>query len=307
MPAEPADLAGPLPSSPPAPPSLEPSLSTDPDTGTDPDSGADVDADLSAEADTRADIDADIDAGAGADTPATPVVRARRPRTAVLLVGALLLGPVLGGGIGYAIQANRPPTPLPPLQLTVLPKYPSITLDAKAAADAAPKPLAIDGDLRKLLLTKPADAQDWDDYGYASGDGWETVGELARSHGNSAEQFRYLLGQGLRRTAIATWQKGTSKYRIQLMQYGPDSANGAISGVWRSDSDASTSFANGMEGGYGAPTTPHQYTDTTEQYYYGVAQARRGGVLMVIEVFSSAQVNADEVRDLAQRQWEQLA
>ncbi|MDH6112069.1 hypothetical protein P3T36_004954 [Kitasatospora sp. MAP12-15] len=252
------------------------------------------------------DTEPDTDTDPGTDTTPPPVVRARRPRTAVLLVGALLLGPLLGGGIGYAIQANRPPTPLPPLQLTVLPKYPSVTLDPKAAADAAPKPLAIDGDLRKLLLSKPADAQDWDD-GYVSGDGWETVGELARSHGSAAEQFRYLLAQGLRRTAIATWQRGATKYRIQLMQYGPDSAAGAISGVWRSDSDASLTFANGMEGGYGAPTTPQEYTDTTEQYYYGVAEARRGGVLMMIELFSPAQVNADEVRDLAQAQWERLA
>lgn len=241
------------------------------------------------------------------DTPPVAPARPRRRRTAVLLLGPLLLGPLLGGGVGYAIQAGRPPTPLPPLQLSTLPKYPTTTLDAKAAADALPKPLAIDGDLRKLLLTKPADAQDWDDYGYVSGDGWETVGEYTSSHGNTAEHFRTMLSQGIRRIAIATWQKGDTKYRIQLMQYGPDYAGSAISGVWPSGGDMPMRFANGMEGGYGAPSTPHQYVDTTVQYYYGAAQARRGGVLEMIDVFSPSQVNADEVKDLAQRQWERLA
>ncbi|MEY9949965.1 hypothetical protein [Kitasatospora sp. GAS1066B] len=84
----------------------------------------------------------------------------RRSRTALLLVGALLLGPLLGGGVGYAIQAQRPPTPLPPIQPVTLPSYPAVHLDPQASAAIAPKPLAIDGDLRPLLVPRPAGAQD---------------------------------------------------------------------------------------------------------------------------------------------------
>ncbi|MDH6137400.1 hypothetical protein P3T37_006832 [Kitasatospora sp. MAA4] len=241
------------------------------------------------------------------DTAPAPTTRGRRPRTALLLVGALLLGPVIGGGVGYAVQAGRPPTPLPPLQLTVLPHYPSTVLDDRAAADAAPKPLAIDGDLRKLLIGKPADAQDWDDFGFADGDGWESAANLARSMGNSAQRFHLILAEGFRRTAATSWQKGDVKYLVQLTQYDADHAATAITDVAGRGVTVPRPFANGMEGGYGADDTPLTYSDTTEQYYYALARARRGNVLISVEEFSSTKLGPDEVKDLAQRQWEQLA
>ncbi len=232
----------------------------------------------------------------------------RRPRTAVLLVGALLLGPLLGGGVGYAIQAGRPPTPLPPLQLSVSLKYPAGVLDPKAAAAAAPQPLSIDGDLRKLLLTKPDDAKDWNNFGYESGDGWESVGDMARSSGRSANAFKNLLQDGVRRTALAAWQKGDVKYRISLVQYFSDSSQNAIDETALGQgSKGFQTFGGGMEGGYGAPTDVRTYAETNETFYYGYANTRRGDVMVSIEVFAPSQVNADEVKDLAKRQWERLA
>ncbi|WP_441251045.1 hypothetical protein [Kitasatospora sp. McL0602] len=229
-----------------------------------------------------------------------------RRRTARLLVAALLLGPVLGAGVGYTVQATRRPTPLPPLQVS-MPTYPDSVLDAKAAAEAAPKPLGIDGDLRKLLIAKPADAGSWDNYGRGDMSGWISPGEKAMTYGKADREFTSLLADGFRRDAIVAWEKNDVKYRIELIQYASDHTADAISSV-NALSEADAHPLDGTSTGYyTAPATQMTYAESTEQYYYGRAVARRGDVVMRISLFSPGQVNADELQDLAKRQWERLA
>ncbi|GAA0679914.1 hypothetical protein GCM10010193_36960 [Kitasatospora atroaurantiaca] len=228
----------------------------------------------------------------------------RRPRTALLLVGALLLGPLVGAATGYAIQAGRPPTALPSLKVDP-PKYPATVLDPKVVADAAPKPLNIDGDLRKLLISKPGDATDWDNYGRGDGSGWLSIGEKALSYGGSDKMFKNFLSAGFRRDAIVSWSKGETHYRVELIQYDSDHASSAVSASVNSTGDPKP-LDGTASGFYSTPSQQWTYDETTEKYYYGLAMARRGDVVMRISVYSPSQVNADELKDIAKRQWERL-
>ncbi|GAA2133982.1 hypothetical protein GCM10009760_10750 [Kitasatospora kazusensis] len=243
---------------------------------------------------------------AGPVDPVDPVGPAvpRRPRTVRLLVAAVLLGPLLGGGVGYAIQAGRAQTPLPSLRVSA-PKYTATVLDGKGSVDAGPQPLSIDGDLRKLLISKPVDADDMnDDFGDASG--WASAGDVAMTYSSADTRFRQMLRNGFRRDAIVAWKKNDTIYRVELVQYDAAHVSTAISSVPGTPSTTAHPLPGTVNGVYDAPTTPNTYSDTHEQYYSGRAVARRGDVLMWITVHSPNQVNADDVKDIAERQWERL-
>ncbi|OKI22682.1 hypothetical protein [Streptomyces sp. CB03911] len=230
--------------------------------------------------------------------------RERKPRPVLLLTSALVLGLLLGGGVGYGIQAGRPPTPLPPLQVA-LPSYPAAVLDAAAAAEAAPKPLAIDGDLRKLVLERPGGTDAWGDNPDVPS--WITVGELAERTGNAKRTFADFNRDGFRRAAGVDWKQGETRYRVTLLQYGPDDADRALAEARGMHGAAATKFADGVNGGYQVESEPENWAESTEKYYYGSAVARRGTVVMEIEVFAPQPVDAAALKDLAKKQWERLA
>ncbi|WP_405012202.1 hypothetical protein [Kitasatospora sp. NBC_01539] len=237
------------------------------------------------------------------DSVQAPAVR--KPRTARLLVAALLLGPLLGGGIGYAVQAARPATPLPPLGVGPL-HYPAEPLDAAAGAAAQGKPINIDGDLRKLLVDRPADAKALDLDG---GTGWLTAGERAALFGDSEKEFKNLLRNHFRRDAVLDYQRGDLEYRIELMQFGEDDSSSA-SVEWsldaRSDNDAGGTIDGTSRGVYVTYKQPQHYNESTQQYYSARASAIRGNVLMQIKIFSPKPFDANEIKDLSKRQWERL-
>ncbi|MFJ6136983.1 hypothetical protein [Kitasatospora sp. NPDC092286] len=245
--------------------------------------------------------DAALPVGAALPADAVPPVRApRRPRPVLLLVSALLLGTVVGGAVGYAIQANRPPTPLPPIQVA-LPSYPAEAADPAAVAAEAPKALAIDGDLRKLLMTAPDGSTAWADY--PDRPSWITVGELAGHSGSSASLFKALNSKDFRRAVEVDWKKDDLKVRVTLIQYAADRAAEAKS---RAAGYHLTPFAEGANGGYQVDTQAEYWAETTEQFYYGSALAQRGTVVMDVEVFGTKPVNPDVVKDIAKQQWERL-
>ncbi|MGK4582249.1 hypothetical protein [Kitasatospora sp. HPMI-4] len=245
----------------------------------------------------------DTEPAAGPDTePAAGPKAGRRPRTVPLLVGALLLGPLLGAGVGYSIQAGRPATPLPSLHIAA-PEYPATPLDPAAAAEAAPKPLPIDGDLRKLLISKPDGADDWDNYGHGDGSGWLSVGSKAGSYGRADTEFRTLVHEGFRRDAMVAWTKGGNNYRVELIQFDADHADSAIS--WTAGESGST-LDGTLHGTYRARTEPNHFADSTSTYYYGSATARHGDVVMMVSIYSQSQVSTDELKDIAEQQWKRL-
>ncbi|MFF0413044.1 hypothetical protein ACFYUY_21705 [Kitasatospora sp. NPDC004745] len=239
----------------------------------------------------------DLAAPAPEQAPRAP----RRPRPVLLTVCGLVLGTLAGGGVGYAVQAQRPPTPLPPLQVA-RPSYPAVVVDPTAFAAEQPRPLAIDGDLLKLLMSAPQGSGPWGDY--PDKPSWVSVGELAERAGNSVREFKDLNSRGFRRAAEVDWKKDDVKYRVSLIQYAPENASEA---KLRASLSHLLSFADGANGGYKVEDQPSRWAETTDQYYYGVAVAQRGTVLMSVEVFGTKPVNPDVVKDLAKQQWERLA
>ncbi|MFJ1706717.1 hypothetical protein [Kitasatospora sp. NPDC088346] len=249
-----------------------------------------------------AETPAEAEAEAGTEAEAAPAPR--RIGTARLLIAAALLGPLLGAAGGYAIQAGRPPTPLPALQVGV-PHYPAATLDEQAAAAARPKPLPVDGDLRKLLISRPEGTEPWDNYGYGDDSGWMTIGEKALSYGGADREFRSLIREGFQRDAYLAWRKGETRYLVELIQYDAKSSQSAVALV--NEVTGGQPLDGGtINGSYTASDKQYTYSESTEKYYLGEAVARRGNVAMQITVYSPSQVNGDELKALAKLQWERL-
>ncbi|MEV7022238.1 hypothetical protein [Kitasatospora sp. NPDC093558] len=230
-----------------------------------------------------------------------PAPRApRRPRPVLLAVCGLVLGVLGGGGVGYAIQAQRPPTPLPPLQVA-RPSYPAVTVDPTAFAAEQPQPLAIDGDLRKLLVTAPEGSKPWGEN--PDKPSWISAADLADHTGDAVREFKDLNSRSFRRAVEVDWQKDDIKYRVALVQYAPEHASEAKA---RADLFRSQPFEKGANGGYKVFDKPSYWSDSKEPYYYGHAVAQRGTVVMEVEVFGANPVTSNTLEDLAKQQWERL-
>lgn len=169
------------------------------------------------------------------------------------------------------------------------------------AAAAAPTPLAIDGDLRKLLLTAPSGSTAWGDYPDIPS--WITAGELAEHAGKTADFFKRLNNRGFRRAVEVDWKQGDLKVRVSLIQFTADRAPEATSQVRGRTLEP---FAPEANGGYEVDSRASYWAETTEAFYGADAVAQRGTVLMEVKVFGTRPVSPEVVKDLAKRQWERL-
>ncbi|MEV7120168.1 hypothetical protein [Kitasatospora griseola] len=233
-----------------------------------------------------------------------PARRKRKLGVGAMLLIAVVAGPVIGGAIGYGIQAARPATPLPEL---VAPKltYSAERVDPKALAAAGPQPLNIDGDLRELLIKRPDGTKD---LFLGDGDGWMTADDQAETFGDSAEAFNNLLSSGFRRQAAVGWSVDDTQYRVNLMQYKPESAAGAISAMVPRTSGMDLSKIPGNDDSMiMVAKEATTYARSTEKYYWAEALARKGTVLMFVSVHSKNPVDRSQLEDIAKRQWERLA
>ncbi|MER7845720.1 hypothetical protein ABTZ03_17440 [Kitasatospora sp. NPDC096077] len=275
-PPPPAPPTPPVPSAPPVPPVPFAAVEQDPTAGPTPYQNPYADV---------------LSAGPEA-APRAP----RRPRPVLLSVCALVAGAVAGAGVGYGIQAQRPPTPLPPLQVA-LPAYPAAVVDPTAFAAGQPAPPAIEGDLTKLLVSAPAGSAGWGDY--PDKPSWMSIGELAERKSDAAYVFKNLARTGFRRAAEVDWMKDDIRWRVTLTQYTPDHIDKAEAAFGKP-------FADDANGGYWVESEPSHWSDTNEPYYYGKASAQRGTVLMTVEVFSPNPVDSGGLKSLAKQQWERL-
>ncbi|MEU0439498.1 MULTISPECIES: hypothetical protein [unclassified Streptomyces] len=232
----------------------------------------------------------------------------RRGRTALLIAGAAALGVIAGTCTGYLIQADRPPTPLPPLSQPVLGQ----------AKGPAPEPLSAaqdrkvkaDGDLRKLLLKKPAGARyvDW-----APGeDGWMDIAAYADTYDDPAGAFDELVADEYRRAAITLWEAGDQVVEIRLVQFRQEQHVTAAetvedSRLWARDEYEADSWPiPGTGNGTALTFTRPEKEPGYEPYYRASALACRGDIMMQIFVSDTKPISKKTIMDLSVRQLERL-
>jgi len=229
------------------------------------------------------------------ETPERP----RRGRTAALIGGAAALGVVAGVCTGYVVQAGRPPTELPPLSQPVVHQAKGEVEPLSAAQDRRVK---TDGDLRKLLLTRPRGARDTDLS--STGDGWMSLADYAETFDKQAPAFREQLGSEFRRIAVTGWRTGTCDVEIRLVQYHQVSESAASD--HEGDQEYWADRKPGTDGwpipgtGDGRVYVHHRLTKDGD--YEAEAVASRGDLLMEIWVTDAKPVPKKKIMDLAKRQ-----
>ncbi|MGW5677625.1 hypothetical protein ACWEV4_21495 [Streptomyces sp. NPDC003860] len=255
---------------------------------------------------------AEAEAAADGGSAEAPAVR-RRPRgaTAVLLAVASVVGLVGGTAVGYGVQADREPKPLPPLSQPGL-AYPAKPLPAgqrpTALTAAEDHRVKTEGDLRKLLLPKPAGAR-------SVGAEWLDDGEMdlrlyTRWFEDPQNILQSLTAQGMRRGAGARWTKGDRTWEVNLVQF-PDYERGA---AFVSDHVYYMPEFTGGDKGEPLPNTErgrtYIYKVQKKAGYKPLYQARalfqRGTIMADVQLNDSKPISRQEIRTLAQQQWERL-
>lgn len=237
----------------------------------------------------------------------------RRGRTTLLIAVAAVLGVLAGAGTGYKIQQDRPETPLPPLA------QPKLIQPPGAAAPAAPLTAAddhlvkTDGDLRKLLLERPAGAKDSD---LAEGeDGWMSLAEYASDFEEPDHVFRDMSTNDFRRAAVARWSSGShTETALHLLQFRDETHAYAVEMLEDQQEympldkyagNAGTAIPGDSDGHvwvYSKPETKEGY----EPVYVARGLARRGDIVMEVWVLSSEPISTATILDVSKRQLERL-
>ncbi|MFF2098200.1 hypothetical protein [Streptomyces sp. NPDC058202] len=240
---------------------------------------------------------------AAEDVPAEPRPRRRRGRTALLIATAAVLGLVAGTCTGFVIQADREPTRLAPLSQPVV---------AQAKGDG-PEPLSAahdhrvktDGDLRKLLLSRPKGTKTvpWTQ----EEDGWLGLAGYADSLAHADREFKSLIDAEFRRAAGVSWAVGrTDSTEIRLVQYRQEEGLSALtrSTGWGVDDTRSWALPGAADGMVYLfqPERKAGYLPV----YKAQATAWRGDIAMEIWIYDSKPIPKSKIMDLAKRQLERL-
>ncbi|MGW1068795.1 hypothetical protein ACWD4F_30285 [Streptomyces aureus] len=237
-----------------------------------------------------------------ADAPSEPRPR-RRARTTLIVATAAVLGLVAGTCAGFLVQAHRAPTRLPSLSQPVLTQ----------AKGPGPEPLSAaqdhrvktNGDLRKLLLTRPKGTKEpaW----APEEDGWLDIAGYADTLDHADREFRDLVAAEFRRAAGVSWAVGdTYDVQIRLVQYRQEenlSASLRANG-WMVD-DASSWPLEGADDGMVYLFKPERKAGYLP-FYKAQASASRGDIAMEIWIYDSKPIPKSKIMDLAERQLERL-
>ena len=248
---------------------------------------------------------------AAAETTAAEPKPRLRGRTAKIMVAAVALGILCGAGTGYAVQAARKPTPLPPLAVTQ-PAYPTAHSAAPALAAAEDDMVKTDGDLTKLLVPIPSGGKPWNTP--ISSDGWYDLYSLASNYTKPASELKYQLEHGFRRAAVQTWMQGSVSYEVDLIQYRHDKEESTQQFIQdqvqyaREDAWASLPLtlphSTAEYGVYAGPHVLH-HTDGSS-YYRAYGFAAHGDVVVEVMVFSPDRIAPAPLLTLLQNQMERL-
>ncbi|SEK69527.1 hypothetical protein [Streptacidiphilus jiangxiensis] len=233
-----------------------------------------------------------------------------RGRTAKIMAAAVVLGVLGGAGTGYAVQAARTPTPLPPLAVTQ-PTYPSAHRVAPALTAAQDDMVKTDGDLTKLLVPIPSGAKPWDTP--AGNDGWLDLYSLSSDYTKPDAEMRYELSHGFRRAAVQTWMQGSVSYEVDVIQYRHNDETAPNQFVLdgenyaRQDAAAQLQMLPHTAGQYGVYAGTKALTRSDgSTYYRGYGFAAHGDLCVQILVFSPNPVDAKPLMTELQNQMERL-
>ncbi|MGW9599755.1 hypothetical protein ACWHBW_21655 [Streptomyces albidoflavus] len=254
-------------------------------------------------------------AEAQAETPAPR----RRPRglTTLIVACAALVGVVGGTATGYAIQAERKPTPLPALSQADL-AYPKKALpeSERPAPLAAEHDTAVkaDGDLRKLLVGKPKGARAWSMGIHREGapirDGRLSPGEFSLEYGSPAYQLEDLLDGEVRRVVAANWLRDGQMIGVRLVQFRPGALAAAAAFDRQSQGWAAARSAPGEESGWsvrpGSSARYHVAAPEPGTRYWASASGFRGDVWFTMDIFDESSIPRSTIRDLARAQLDRL-
>jgi hypothetical protein len=238
----------------------------------------------------------------------------RRGRTALIVAAAAVIGLVGGTAVGYGVQADRGPTPLPALSQADL-AYPVKPLPE----NKRPAPLSAGedrkvktgGDLRKLLLAKPSGARKADMWWV--NDGWVDTASYALDFESEAYMFETLVESDIRRVAAAAWQQGEFKNtNIRLVQF--RSGEGA-----RDHAEGQHDYMPEAEDGAGNEGDALKGSGNGRYYLYKVHEKagylplyraraifQRGDITVDINIFDTKRISKNDIRTLAERQLERL-
>ncbi|MER5434343.1 hypothetical protein [Streptomyces sp. NPDC002588] len=225
----------------------------------------------------------------------------RRGRAVLTVAVAAVLGVIAGTCTGYVVQAGREPTPLPPLSQPVVGQAKGEVEPLSAAQD---RKVRTDGDLRKLLVSRPKGVRDTE-----VPEGWMDISEYAESYDRPANAFTNLNGDEFRRVATTSWREGeTFSAWVYLAQFREDSKIGASewagSGVyWAEKTDDTRSWplpgtGDGMAYVHDTPERKAGYLPL----YAAEAHAWRGDICMEIWLYDSRPIPKQKIMDLAERQ-----
>ncbi|MDR6974567.1 hypothetical protein J2X68_001245 [Streptomyces sp. 3330] len=244
-----------------------------------------------------------------ADVAAAPLPRPRprrRGRTTAMIAGAAVLGVVAGACAGFLVQADREPTALPPLSQPVIAQGKGEVEPLSAAQDRRVK---TDGDLRKLLITRPKGAKD--SLFPLGTDGWVDLATYADRYEKPGATFDNLVEDEFRRAAETSWRVGeTYNVQIELVQFRQLSSAAAADWAdnghyWAEDEDDTRSWPVPGTGEGNGTAYVHDTPDRKPGYlplYTAEAHAWRGDIYVEIFVSDSKPISKAKIMDLAQRQ-----
>ncbi|MER6674446.1 hypothetical protein [Streptomyces sp. NPDC000983] len=248
------------------------------------------------------------------EVPEEAVARPRRRgRTALLITGAAVLGLVAGTCAGYLVQADRDPTRLPSLSQ---PKIEQTRGEAPEPLSASrDRQVRTEGDLRELLLKKPAGAKKAD---WLGTDGWMTMADYAGYYDDPGRAFEDL-SYAFRRAAVTVWEQDSYTVEIRLVQYRQDEVAHAASDsvedahYWAEATDSYEGDRKtrswtvpGTEDGMAYVHTVPEREPGYLPVYNAEAHAWRGDIAMEIWVYGTEPIDGKTIRGLAERQMERL-
>lgn len=217
-----------------------------------------------------------------------PPAPKRRIRTGRLFAGALVLGVLGGVAAGYAVQAARRPTPLPPLSASQ-PKYlPSAVYQGLAPAvlpASQDDATTTEGDLTKLLLPTPSGANTSNSDFV---DQMMSIGQDAYYCDDQVTCFTTDYSQGVEALADTEWTTSDGFFvEIRMYRFAPGDAS--VARQWESSSAQVPTDGNSISMPDGINVGGYEFLDkwgANDDY----ARAVHGDIVVSFWVSSTSKV-----------------